>query len=292
MPGMYKLGIPNAAFASGQSVTVYIQGAGEPLRRADRDRAGPGQLPGRATVRPLGMPNSAARTAGGLVINGANTGPVSWSGGMTIANASGNALYLNSTGGNGNGLNASGNGTGSGVQGTGGANRPRDQRRRRIDLRERLQGRLADVGRWRPSRGRRGLPRDESGSRRDRQRPQPRGRLDVGRRGVGYDHGGRWDLHPPYGRQRDHSDGQRHREERCPARRTTSGGTGLVTNITGTITGTLAGPVASVSRPSRSGPTTTRRLLAGDGRRRPPRRSRRTSSPRWLRRRSAPSPRP
>jgi hypothetical protein len=68
-----------------------------------------------------GLPNAAAGASGGLQINGANAGAVSYTGGMTISSTTGDALALTSTGGNGNGINSSGNGTGAGLLSTGGA---------------------------------------------------------------------------------------------------------------------------------------------------------------------------
>jgi hypothetical protein len=64
---------------------------------------------------------TAAGAAGGLLISGTNTGPMSISGGVTFSNSTGDALALTSSGSNGNGLNASGNGTGAGILTTGGA---------------------------------------------------------------------------------------------------------------------------------------------------------------------------
>lgn len=52
---------------------------------------------------------------------GTNAGAVSFTGGMTVSNAAGDALTLSSGGGNGNGLTASGAGTGDGIQASGGA---------------------------------------------------------------------------------------------------------------------------------------------------------------------------
>lgn len=52
---------------------------------------------------------------------GTNAGAVSFTGGMTVSNAGGNALTLSSSGGNGNGLAASGNGTGDGIHAVAGA---------------------------------------------------------------------------------------------------------------------------------------------------------------------------
>ncbi len=67
------------------------------------------------------LPNAAAGAAGGIPILGANATAISFTGGMTISSASGTALTLSSSGGNGNGLAASGNGTGDGIAATGGA---------------------------------------------------------------------------------------------------------------------------------------------------------------------------
>ena len=67
------------------------------------------------------LPNAAAGAAGGLPILGTNATAISFTGGMTISNASGSALTLSSSGSNGNGLAASGNGTGDGIAATGGA---------------------------------------------------------------------------------------------------------------------------------------------------------------------------
>lgn len=68
-----------------------------------------------------GLANAAPGAANGLPINGANTGPVSWTGGWSITNSGGDALALTSSGSNGSGLNASGNGTADGIKATGGA---------------------------------------------------------------------------------------------------------------------------------------------------------------------------
>lgn len=67
------------------------------------------------------LPNAAAAAAGGLMILGANATATSFTAGLTISNAGGDALVLSSGGSNGSGLAASGNGTGAGVKGTGGA---------------------------------------------------------------------------------------------------------------------------------------------------------------------------
>jgi hypothetical protein len=121
--GTYELGLPNAALNSGSNrVIINIQDAAsnniQPLKFAiqltdydpyDAVRMGMSALP-----------NAAAGAANGLQINGANTGPVSWSGGWTISNAGGDALALTSSGNNGSGFNALGNGSGPGMKTTGG----------------------------------------------------------------------------------------------------------------------------------------------------------------------------
>jgi hypothetical protein len=121
-PGIYEIQIANARFAvaNAKSLLVSITGA---TNAADCDVV----IPLR-TVNPYAnnfgltpLPTAAAGAAGGLHINGANTGPLSVSGGVTYTNSGGDAFALTSSGGNGNGLNATGNGTGSGMQGTGGA---------------------------------------------------------------------------------------------------------------------------------------------------------------------------
>ena len=67
------------------------------------------------------LPAAAAGASGGLLINGANTGALSFGSGVTISNAAGDALTLSSSGGNGNGLSASGNGSGDGIHSVAGA---------------------------------------------------------------------------------------------------------------------------------------------------------------------------
>jgi len=67
------------------------------------------------------LPSAAAGASGGLLINGSNTGAVTFDSGVTISNAGGNALTLTSSGGNGNGLQATGNGSGDGIHAQAGA---------------------------------------------------------------------------------------------------------------------------------------------------------------------------
>jgi hypothetical protein len=122
MPGLYELHVPNNALASGaDSVVLYLQGAAnmapclleiELTATSNQDGVHGGMT---------ALPSAAAGASGGLHINGANVGAVSYTNGVTISNAAGDALVLSSTGGNGNGINASGNGSGAGLLGTGGA---------------------------------------------------------------------------------------------------------------------------------------------------------------------------
>lgn len=67
------------------------------------------------------LPNANAAASGGVPVLGTNATAISFTGGMVISNAVGDALALSSSGSNGSGLNASGNGTGAGIKGTGGA---------------------------------------------------------------------------------------------------------------------------------------------------------------------------
>lgn len=59
--------------------------------------------------------------AGGFLIAGANAALTSFTAGMVISNAGGDALQLTSSGSNGNALAAAANGTGAGIKTTGGA---------------------------------------------------------------------------------------------------------------------------------------------------------------------------
>lgn len=67
------------------------------------------------------LPNAAAGAANGLLISGANTGPMSISGGVSFTNSGGSGLTLSSSGSDGNGLVCTGNGTGAGLRVVGGA---------------------------------------------------------------------------------------------------------------------------------------------------------------------------
>lgn len=113
-PGLYELGIPNAALTGAKSVVVYLQGATNmvpcvleiELTAVDNQNA---------TTYGMGaIPNATAGAAGGLFIAGTNAA-------TTITSAGGNALTLSSTGTNGAGLAISGNGSGNGMLVTGGA---------------------------------------------------------------------------------------------------------------------------------------------------------------------------
>lgn len=123
MKGLYRLDIPNAALATskGQSVTIILSGATNmaPVVLEIELTGWNNQDGVRGGMTAL--PNAAAAASGGLPILGANTTAISFTGGMTISNASGDALTLTSSGSNGNGINASGNGTGAGFLLTGGS---------------------------------------------------------------------------------------------------------------------------------------------------------------------------
>lgn len=122
MPGWYQFCPPNTALASGAAaVAFHLKGASNmaplpiemQLVAFDPDD----------TVR-LGLtalPNAAAAANGGLPILGTNAFAISFTAGMTVSNASGDALTLSSSGGNGNGVTVAGNGSGQGLKLTAGA---------------------------------------------------------------------------------------------------------------------------------------------------------------------------
>lgn len=114
MPGLYEIGIPDAAIAAGaKSVVVMYKGATNmapvvleiELTAVDNQTATNFGLSALPTANP--------GAAGGVFIAGTNA-PVTITG-------SGNALTLTSTGGNGKGLAATGNGTGDGITATSGS---------------------------------------------------------------------------------------------------------------------------------------------------------------------------
>lgn len=124
MPGLYEFDPPNAAFSNttAKSVTFMLKGATN-LAPVVFEVDLIGVDPQNATTMGIGaLPNATPGNAsGGLHILGTNNQAVTYSAGMTISNADGDALALTSSGSNGNGLNASGNGSGNGVLSTGGA---------------------------------------------------------------------------------------------------------------------------------------------------------------------------
>lgn len=122
MPGVYEFDPPDAALASGaKNVVIMFQGAAsmaptllEFELTANNNQDG---VAGGMTA----LPNAAAGAANGLVILGANAQAISFTAGVTISNASGDALTISSGGGNGRGINVSGNGSGDAIKATGGA---------------------------------------------------------------------------------------------------------------------------------------------------------------------------
>ena len=114
--GSYEVGIPNAAIASGVAwaeVAYYGAANMNPVflyLELDVVNYQDGVHFGLT-----GIPNAAAGAANGLHINGANTGPLSVTGGVTYSNSVGDAFVLTSSGGNGSGIHATSNGTGSAI---------------------------------------------------------------------------------------------------------------------------------------------------------------------------------
>jgi hypothetical protein len=119
--GSYRFDLPDAAWATGANhvdVGGTVTGGvfvAEHFQLVD--------INVEDTVRAglTALPNAAAAASGGLPILGTNATAISFTGGMTISNATGSGLTLSSGGSNGSGLNATGNGTGDGIRGTGGA---------------------------------------------------------------------------------------------------------------------------------------------------------------------------
>lgn len=121
MPGWYRLDIPDAALASGRFVSLHLKGATNmaplPIEIELTGWNNQDAVRGGLTA----LPNANAAASGGLVVLGANATAISFTAGMTISSASGDALALTSSGANGNGLSCSGNGTADGIKATGGA---------------------------------------------------------------------------------------------------------------------------------------------------------------------------
>lgn len=121
MPGWYRLDIPDAALASGRFVDIHLKGATNmaptPVEIALTGWNNQDAVRGGLTA----LPNANAAANGGLPILGANAFAISFTAGLTISSASGDALTLSSSGGNGNGVTVAGNGSGQGIKLTPGA---------------------------------------------------------------------------------------------------------------------------------------------------------------------------
>lgn len=123
MAGWYRLDLPNAAITTGKgrAVSIHLSGAANmapcPLEIELTGWDNQDGVHGGMTA----LPNAAAAASGGLPVLGTNATAISFTAGMTISNAGGDALVLTSSGSNGNALNASGNGTGAGIKATAGA---------------------------------------------------------------------------------------------------------------------------------------------------------------------------
>lgn len=122
MPGIYRLDIPDACFASGSNSFIVLLKGATNMQQCQFEMQLVDTNP-RDAVRGgmTALPNANAAAANGLPVLGANATAISFTSGMIISNASGDALALTSSGGNGNGLNATGNGSGNGLLGTAGA---------------------------------------------------------------------------------------------------------------------------------------------------------------------------
>lgn len=122
MPGWYQFCPPNAAMAAGAtSVAFHFKGAANMAPDPIEVRL-VGYDPDDAVRLGLtALPNAAAAANGGLPILGTNAFAISFTAGLTVSNASGDALTLSSSGGNGNGVTIAGNGSGQGIKTTAGA---------------------------------------------------------------------------------------------------------------------------------------------------------------------------
>jgi hypothetical protein len=119
-PGLYRLDLPNAALTGADSCVVTLRGVTGMVQVDEEIQLTAVDLQDAVRGGMTSQPNANAGAAGGLPILGANATAISFTGGLTISNAAGDALTLSSGGSNGNGLAASGNGSGAGIKGTGG----------------------------------------------------------------------------------------------------------------------------------------------------------------------------
>lgn len=126
LPGFYEFGVPNALIAAGVKwAVIMFKGATNlapcPIEIEVTATSNQDSVRGGMTA----LPNVAAAGAGGLMILGSNNTAAITVGALTTGavtiTASGDALTISSSGGNGNGINVAGNGSGSGVLSTGGA---------------------------------------------------------------------------------------------------------------------------------------------------------------------------
>lgn len=125
MPGVYRFDVPNAVLATGvDSAVVMLKGATNMEPVVIEFQLIAANLQDAVHFGITGIPNAAAGASGGIPINGANAGNVSFSGTVTYT---GNVTYSDGitvsapSTSNRSGVTITGNGTGSGVLATGGA---------------------------------------------------------------------------------------------------------------------------------------------------------------------------
>lgn len=121
MPGWYQFCPPDAAVSSGKNVAFHLKGATNMAPLPIEVQLVSYNPYDAVRLGLTALPNANASAAGGLPILGTNSTAISFTGGMTISNASGTALLLSSSGSNGRGLHCQGNGTASGFRAEGGA---------------------------------------------------------------------------------------------------------------------------------------------------------------------------
>lgn len=115
--GWYKVALTTADTGTLGDLSFYITATGAD----DTDFVDQVIDPVRGLGSPTALPNANAGASNGLPILGANATAISFTAGLTISNAGGDALVLTSSGSNGNAINASGNGTGAALLATAGA---------------------------------------------------------------------------------------------------------------------------------------------------------------------------
>lgn len=122
MPGWYQFCPPDASLAAGaKSCAFHLKGATNMAPNPFEVMLVAYDPQDTVRLGLTALPNAAAAAAGGVPVLGTNATAISFTAGVTVSSASGTALTISSSGGNGSGMDVSGNGTGQGIKATGGA---------------------------------------------------------------------------------------------------------------------------------------------------------------------------